>query len=79
MTIDYTQVNVTFAPSVTMTPQLIPYDKDCSTGMAGWRYNDPNNPTQVQLCPPSCDAARSDSAGAINLLFGCTTVGNLIS
>ena len=79
MTIDFTQVNVTFTPSSTMTPELIPYDKDCSSGTGGWRYDDPNNPTQVELCPPTCDAARADRDGTINTLFGCTTVGNLIS
>jgi hypothetical protein len=62
-----------------MTPDLLPYDKDCSTGMPGWRYDDHNSPTQVELCPPSCDLARGDRGGAINLLFGCNTVGNLIS
>jgi hypothetical protein len=79
MTIDFTQVNVTFTPSSTMVPELIPYDKDCTSPTAGWRYDDPNNPTQVQLCPPTCDAAKADRDGVINTLFGCTTVGNLVS
>jgi hypothetical protein len=77
-TIDFTQVNVTFTPSLSMQPELLPYDKDCSSGLAGWRYDDPMKPTQVELCPPSCAAARTDRDARIDLLFGCTTIGNLI-
>jgi hypothetical protein len=75
MKIDFTQVNVSFTPSSTMVPELIPYDKDCSNSTGGWRYDDPNNPTQVELCPPTCDAAKADPSGAINVIFGCATLG----
>jgi hypothetical protein len=79
MMIDFQQVNLTWTPSDTMTPSLVPYDKDCSSGGPGWRYDDPANPKEVQLCAPSCDAARGDRDGKIDVLFGCTTIGNLIS
>jgi hypothetical protein len=78
MSIDYQQVNITFTPGGG-TPSLVPYDKDCAGTGPGWRYDDPMNPKEVQLCPASCAAARDDRDSKLDLLFGCTTIGNLIS
>jgi hypothetical protein len=72
MTIDYSAVNVTFTPSTSSTPQLWPYDPMCS-GL-GWRYDDPNNPKEVILCPAACDEAHIDRTAALQVLFGCGSV-----
>jgi hypothetical protein len=74
MTIDFTQVNLTFTPSTGGVEVLWPYDKDCSGSQPAWRYDDPNQPGEVVLCPPACNAARRDPEGAIQVLFGCGTL-----
>jgi hypothetical protein len=79
MTIDYSMVNVTFTPSTTGSPSLLPYDKDCNSNGPGWSYDDANNPTKVVLCPVSCADARGDRNAAINVLFGCGTVGEPVN
>lgn len=48
---------------------------DCVPG--AWYYDNASNPTQVLLCPQSCqqanDAVRADSTTVINVQFGCQT------
>jgi len=45
---------------------------------AGWYYDDPVAPTEVILCPASCDEAQTlagpDKPGSVEVLFGCTTI-----
>lgn len=52
----------------------VPYNASCTSG-AGWHYNDPSAPTQIQLCPSACQEAQQDSGGKVTLAFGCKTVG----
>jgi hypothetical protein len=76
MTLDFMSVNVLYTPSGAGQEQLL-YDSACSTGV-GWHYDDPQNPTQVQLCAQSCDQVKQDHGGKIDVVFGCATAGNLI-
>jgi hypothetical protein len=75
-TLDFMAVNVLYTPSTTAAEQLL-YDGACATGV-GWHYDDPMNPTEVELCPSSCDEVRQDHGGRIDVVFGCATDGNLI-
>ncbi len=72
--LDYGAVNVVFTPS-TGAPATLPYDRDCAT--SGWRYDDVQNPTRIEICPSACTAISGDPAGSIAVEFGCATVGNL--
>ncbi len=38
---------------------------------AGWYFDDPIQPTRIILCPASCDLARFDKQGRIDVFFGC--------
>ena len=38
---------------------------------AGWYYDDPVNPTQIELCPDACTKVKADASGKIDVLFGC--------
>jgi hypothetical protein len=76
MDIDFNNVNVVFTPG-SGTASTLKYSKDCATD-TGWHYDDPQKPTKVELCPSSCDAARNDRAGAIDIVFGCATYGGVI-
>lgn len=44
----------------------------------GWYYDNDAAPTQVLLCPASCDSLNRASApaetGRIEVLFGCATI-----
>jgi hypothetical protein len=73
-TLDYGAVNVIFTPSAG-SPGTLPYDRDCTT--SGWRYDDVQNPTRIEICPTRCTAIASDPGGSIAVEFGCATVGNL--
>jgi hypothetical protein len=76
MSLDFRSVNVLYTPSTTPATQLL-YDSACSTGV-GWRYDDAQKPSRVELCPASCDEVRADHGGRIDVVFGCATDGNLI-
>jgi hypothetical protein len=58
------------------SPGTLPYDKDCA-GADGWRYDDEQNPTRIEICPAQCTTIDSDPGGSIGVQFGCATVGNL--
>ena len=74
-TLDFGAVNVVFTPSGGV-PDTVPYDKDCGAG-GGWHYDDPGNPTTIEICPARCATVEGDPAGSIALELGCATVGNL--
>jgi len=39
----------------------------------GWHYDNEQNPTMVLVCPDTCKAIQGDSAGKIDVQFGCAT------
>jgi hypothetical protein len=58
----------------------LPYVEDagaCDAVKGGWYYDvDPKNggtPTQVILCPVSCDQVKKDPGAKVSLTFGCQT------
>jgi hypothetical protein len=50
---------------------VLPFSAMC-TDMNGWHYDDPTNPTAVELCPTACTAAQGDPSG-VTIAFGCQT------
>lgn len=42
----------------------------------GWTYDDPSDPTQIILCPESCEALRSDPESRLDVVLGCQTIVN---
>lgn len=72
--VDPMSVNVAYQAGT--GEQILSYNKDCASG-AGWRYDNASAPTRIQLCPTTCDAARTDAAGKLTLAFGCKTKGDL--
>lgn len=45
---------------------------DCGAG-GGWYYDDPANPTRINLCEASCDTVDGDFDGTLEVWFGCTS------
>ena len=61
---DPTKVNVRY------DGEELGYDPDCING-AGWRFDDPNAPTHIVLCPELCDTVQHDPDRELILGFGC--------
>lgn len=77
--IDYTRVNVGFAPNPGGPEEVIPNVPgglaDCGPS-GGWYYDDPTAPTQILLCPATCDRVQMSADGSITVKFGCSTIVN---
>ncbi len=74
-TLDIGSVNVNYTPGGGALTTL-PYSADCSKAN-GWHYDSPVNPTQIVMCPASCSTLQADmTGGAIDIVFGCATVGD---
>jgi len=43
----------------------------CIGGAEGWYVDDPNNPTQIGLCPKTCGAIKVDTAPVLEVAFTC--------
>ena len=52
--------------------RILSYNKDCSDG-SGWRYDDPERPTQIVLCRDACADAQASLDGRLSVAFGCKT------
>ncbi len=50
----------------------LPQDPACSG--EGWRYDDPANPTAIELCPDSCAALKGEDGAGIRVVLGCATI-----
>jgi hypothetical protein len=72
-TINHNAVNVVLIAG-TGQQTVLPYSADCSN-QSGWHYDNPTNPTAVELCTAACSSARSDASGKVTLAFGCYTSG----
>jgi hypothetical protein len=46
------------------------YDASCMRARS-WRYDDPEAPTQIELCPSSCDEVKADPEADLEILFAC--------
>ncbi len=49
---------------------------DC-TGTGGWYYDDNTTPTEIRLCPATCEFAQSEitePGTGLNVLFGCDSI-----
>ena len=74
--LDKSAVNVNYTPGGGALTTL-PYSADCSNPN-GWHYDNPSVPSQIVMCPASCTTLQGDKAGgAIDIVFGCTTVGDV--
>jgi hypothetical protein len=69
--LDKDRVNVGYTNGAGSETPLV-YSKDC-TAQNGWRYDDPTNPSRIELCPSSCGVAQADPNGKLTIAFGCKT------
>jgi hypothetical protein len=74
MTLDFGLVNLDYTPAGgarTTIPRVA--DPGACPAM-GWYYDDPAAPTQIVLCPETCDLVRADTGGTVEVAFGCATI-----
>lgn len=50
----------------------VPGAADCGA-QGGWYYDDPVTPTQIIMCPATCDVLQADLEGQVDIIFGCAT------
>lgn len=67
--IEIGQVNVQITPDGE-EPYLVPQNPSCNG--EGWHY-DASPPTEILLCPATCDQVKSNFQGEILVLLGCQT------
>jgi len=47
----------------------------CDLVEHGWYYDDPENPTEIFVCPQTCDLFHEAADSAeVNIIFGCETI-----
>jgi hypothetical protein len=75
--IDYDKVNVTYQADANSMPEDIYYVPgglaDCGPN-GGWYYDDVQAPTQILLCPATCDLVQQSTEGNVKILLGCETL-----
>ncbi|KYF84782.1 cell wall anchor domain-containing protein, partial [Sorangium cellulosum] len=72
-TFDKQKVNVTYTTGASNTPTHLLYDQDCAADSA-WRYDDPANPTSIELCASACSTVQADPAASLSVEFTCEDV-----
>ena len=74
--LNYGQVNVSYTPGGG-TAETIPKVMDaasCPASGLAWYYDNNAAPTQILLCPATCDALSQDTEGSVEIVLGCDTV-----
>ena len=74
---DYDKVNVQYTPNGTGTPTMFPRVDglaSCPGSGDAWYYDNPSAPTQILLCPSTCNTVKADTTGLVDVLLGCKTI-----
>ncbi len=74
-TIDPDRVNFVYqnAAGGSETISRVDDASSCSQN-GGWYYDSPTSPSQILLCPQTCDVLAADEEGDVEIQFGCATV-----
>lgn len=74
--VDPTKVNVTYTPAggQTATISQVASEADCTAQNGGWYYDDPADPSIIQLCESTCNAVQQDEGASVEVVLGCQTV-----
>lgn len=46
----------------------------CAGVTGGWHYDDAASPSEIRLCPDTCDLVQSSDDASVKIKFGCATV-----
>jgi hypothetical protein len=73
---DFKSVNVNYTPGGG-SKGVIPFvanEAACPATGNAWYYDDPANPTQILLCPSTCQTVSADTMGTVDIVLGCATI-----
>jgi hypothetical protein len=72
---DPMQVNVEFQDDIGATLDIgyVESAAECANVMHGWYYDDADDPTQILLCPQTCETVQGLTMAKIFIQFGCAT------
>lgn len=68
---DKNRVEVVYQSGAVTTPLV--YDPTCAMPSA-WHYDDPANPTSIELCETSCTTVQADAMAGLSVNFACEDV-----
>lgn len=72
--IDPNQVNIDLSSGgTTDTVPQVASASDCGPA-GGWYYDDPTDPSIIELCPVTCDEANASPDNGISVTVGCATI-----
>jgi hypothetical protein len=77
--LDYDKVNVEYTPGGGGTAEFIPKVDNaaaCPASGDGWYYDDAAPPSQILLCPGTCEKLSLDVEGTVNIVLGCETIAD---
>jgi hypothetical protein len=71
--IDFGKVNVGYTSGQGQSTDIygVGTPDQCKPNVPGWYYDNPQNPSSIQLCPGTCDTVSADLAGNVKVVFGC--------
>lgn len=71
--LDPNRVNVEYTDGNDVRDTFPRADSDAQCGaLDAWYYDDPLDPTEIKLCPATCEAV--EGGGTLKIVFGCATV-----
>jgi hypothetical protein len=75
-TFDKDQVNVEFTDAAGGTLEVGRVDgvADCAAVDHGWYYDDPSDPSVIEVCPQTCETIRGFDESSVSIKFGCATI-----
>ena len=73
---DATKVNLELSidEQASVTIGKVSTADDCTDENGGWHYDNEDNPTQIVMCPSTCDAVESASSASMSIKLGCTSI-----
>ncbi len=77
MALDLDRVNVVYRPGDgSQSVDLLRYEDEaaCPDDGAGWYYAGGTPPTQLVLCPATCESVTSDIGAEVDVVLGCETL-----
>ncbi len=73
--LDFDKVNVDIELGGETTPiPKVEGVEGCAEVDDGWYYDDEDAPSQILLCPMTCDSVQGDESAGIDVKFGCQTL-----
>ena len=78
-TLDYDEVNVEYTAGGGGAAEFIPKVDNaaaCPASGDGWYYDDAAPPSQILLCPGTCEKLSLDVEGTVNIVLGCETIAD---